>query len=714
HKYDPFTTVEYYRAMAFLNSTEDADYDDEKPTMKVFKPGQKEQLDKLRDTVKAAEKKLSDTMTRPEFARGLEAWEMKIAAASSAWQTLDPTNFTSSGGASLTKNQTKSIIASGENPKNDTYVVTASVGQGRITGVRLEVLEMGVAKALGRDENGGFVLSKFELEANGRPVKFKSASADFSEKNFDVTNILTGKGDGWAVATSEPKNKVRRSAYFTLAEPLDQKEDGALTFTLRHSDKHPGANILRFRLYTTSSEDIGPPSAVPDDVKAILAVASGKRDDKQRARLNEYFASIAPELKPLNESVAAAKKAEKEFYDKIPISSVMAELAKPRETRRHVRGGYLSVAEVVQPGTPASLHPFLEGQPANRLGFARWLVDTNNPLTARVIINRFWEQYFGKGIVETVEEFGKQGEPPSHPELLDWLASEFMAPVAPVESLNRLTVESAREGRATHPPNASTLQPFNPSTPLPWNMKAMHKLIVTSATYRQSSKVGPRLVERDPYNRLLARGPRVRLEAEMIRDQALAISGLLSRKMGGPSVMPPQPDGLWQVVYSGDKWETSKGEDKYRRGLYTFWRRTTPYPSMVTFDAPSREFCVVRRSRSNTPLQALTLLNDPAYVEAAQALARRMMTEGGATVEARATHGFRLCLARAPRPEEIKRLVSLYQTELAQYRQDAKAAEKMANSELGKAPSDLSAEELAAWTVLANVLLNLDETITKG
>lgn len=242
----------------------------------------------------------------------------------------------------------------------------------------------------------------------------------------------------------------------------------------------------------------------------------------------------------------------------------------------------------------------------------------------------------------------------------------------------------------------------------------MHKLIVTSATYRQSSKVSPRLAERDPYNRLLARGPRVRLEAEMIRDQALAISGLLSRKVGGPSVMPPQPEGLWQVVYSGDKWETSKGEDKYRRGLYTFWRRTTPYPSMVTFDAPSREFCVVRRSRSNTPLQALTLLNDPAYVEAAQALARRMMAEGGATAESRAAHGFRLCLARAPRPEELKRLVALYQTELAQYKTDTKAAEKMANSELGKAPSELSADELAAWTVLANVLLNLDETITKG
>ncbi len=442
-----------------------------------------------------------------------------------------------------------------------------------------------------------------------------------------------------------------------------------------------------------------------------------KREEKQRAQVKEYFQSISPETKPLHESLAAARKAEKEFFDSIPISSVMVELEKPRETHRHLRGAYLSKAELVSPGTPAVLHPFPTNQPLNRLGLARWLVDTNNPLTARVIVNRFWEQYFGRGIVETVEEFGKQGEPPSHRDLLDWLACELMGPV---ETLNRSSFE---------PPAASTIQPTNASTlqrsnaptlqrsnapTPPWSLKHIHRLIVTSATYRQNSQVTPEIYQRDPYNRLFARGPRVRLEAEMIRDQALAVSGLLSHKMGGPSVMPPQPEGLWQVVYSGDKWATSPGEDKYRRGLYTFWRRTSPHPMMTAFDAPSREYCVLKRSRSNTPLQALNTLNDAAFVEAAQALARRVAAKADLDLKQRVTYAFRLCMARAPQPQELDRLVKLYETELTNYRADGRAAEKMANSELGKAPEELDVAELAAWTVVANVILNLDEMITKG
>jgi hypothetical protein len=244
-------------------------------------------------------------------------------------------------------------------------------------------------------------------------------------------------------------------------------------------------------------------------------------------------------------------------------------------------------------------------------------------------------------------------------------------------------------------------------------MKHMHRLVVTSATYKQSSKVSSALAPRDPY-RLFARGPRVRLEAEMVRDQALAVSGLLSHKIGGPSVMPPQPEGLWMVVYSGDKWETSKGEDKHRRGLYTFWRRSNPHPVMTAFDAPSREFCVLRRNRSDTPLQALATLNDPAFVEAAQALARKVASKPEADVKERAIYAFRLVLCRAPRAKEIERLVALYQRELANYKADPDAAEKMANSELGKPSAVLDTAELAAWTVVANVLLNLDETITNG
>ncbi len=682
HKYDPFTTKEYYQIMAFLNSTADADFDDERPTLKVFKPGQESALKKMRDAEKAAEKELNDAVFAPTFAQAQFEWETELAREKTVWQTLDPVEFKSVGGATLRTNNTKSIIAEGANPSNDTYVVTASGVADRLTGIRLEVLDTGAEKTLGRQADGSFVLRQFELAVSEgpkiplKPAKLKSVSADYSQKGFSVTNLLTGEGAGWAVDAQAEKNRVRRSAYFALAEPLELADGAALTFTLRHSDKHPGANIRRFRLYATSSERIGPPTTLPEDVRGALAVAPDQRDEKQRNRLRDHFKSIDPSLKPLRDTLAAAKKAADEFESAVPITSVLSELEKSRETHRHVRGAYLTKAELVTPGTPASLHSFSPALPTNRLGFARWLVDTNNPLTARVIMNRFWEQYFGRGIVETVEEFGKQGEPPSHPELLDWLAAEFM-----------------RTG---------------------WDMKAMHKTIVMSATYRQTSKVTPRLLQRDPNNRLLARGPRVRLEAEMLRDQFLAVSGLLSRKIGGPSVMPPQPEGVWQVVYSGDKWITSPGEDKYRRGLYTFWRRTAPHPAMVSFDAPSREFCVLRRNRSNTPLQALTTLNDPAAIEAAQAIARKVAVKPDADVQSRAAFAFRLVLCRAPEPREVERLVKLFESERSHFGQDPKAADKMANSELGKPPAGLTDADLAAWTVVANVLLNLDEAITKG
>jgi hypothetical protein len=308
---------------------------------------------------------------------------------------------------------------------------------------------------------------------------------------------------------------------------------------------------------------------------------------------------------------------------------------------------------------------------------AKWLLDPNNPLTARVAVNRYWAALFGTGLVETEEDFGTQGEMPSHPELLDWLATEYVR--------------------------------------LSWDTKAFLKLLVTSATYRQSSKVTPEALAKDPRNRLLSRGPRFRLEAEIVRDQALALSGLLSRKMHGPSVYPPQPPGLWQAAFNGERtWATSKGEDRYRRGLYTFWRRTVPYPSMATFDATSRETCTVRRIRTNTPLQAFVTLNDPCYVEAAQALARRIVKEGGPTAEERARFGLRLCLGRPPHAEQVKQVMELFETERAHYRKDGKAALTLATEPLGPLLSGMDPAEVAAWTVVANVLLNLDAVLMKG
>jgi hypothetical protein len=311
----------------------------------------------------------------------------------------------------------------------------------------------------------------------------------------------------------------------------------------------------------------------------------------------------------------------------------------------------------------------------NRLGLAHWIVDDDNPLTARVAVNRAWEQFFGRGIVETSEDFGTQGSPPSHPELLDWLATEYL-----------------HQG---------------------WRTKALHKLIVTSATYRQSSAAAPgplKIDERDPANVLLARGPRFRLEAEMVRDMVLAASGLLSRKIGGPSVFPPQPEGIWDIPYSSEKWTPSEGEDRYRRGIYVFIRRSAAYPSFMTFDATSREHTTVRRVRTNTPLQALTALNDEAYFEAARALAARVLHEAPSAPDGRASYAFRLVATRTPKPDEVGRIMASYARQLERFRKDPGAA---ARTIRGYAIADIDAAEQAAWTLVANALLNLDEALTK-
>ena len=358
----------------------------------------------------------------------------------------------------------------------------------------------------------------------------------------------------------------------------------------------------------------------------------------------------------------------------VPIMKELAENLR-RKTQIQHRGNFLDLGQEVTEGIPATFHPLPQDAPKNRLTLARWLIDSNNPLTARVIANRFWEQIFGIGIVSTSEEFGAQGDQPYHPELLDWLATELVA----------------RQ----------------------WDMKSFLKLLVMSAAYRQSSMVTPELYERDPENRLLARGPRFRLSAEMIRDQALALAGLLSPKMYGPSAKPPQPiSGLTAAFGSGIDWQTSSGEDKFRRGLYTEWRRSNPYPSMSTFDAPNREVCTVRRSRTNTPLQALVTLNDPVYVEAAQALARRIAVSGLAVGD-KALFAFRQVTSRNPTDEELNRLVKLFDAAHEQLQKQTTEAQQLATEPLGPAPHGAEISELAAWTVVGNVLFNLDEMLMK-
>jgi hypothetical protein len=412
--------------------------------------------------------------------------------------------------------------------------------------------------------------------------------------------------------------------------------------------------------------------------------------DARRASLEQEIAEIErqlpppaknaiepPEFRPVRDLVKGLRK---KLDDEKPASvPVLEELAgdKRRITKLQHRGNWQDLGPVVAEGVPAVFPPpeVGEGGRLDRMMLAKWLVDARNPLTSRVVANRLWERLFGIGIVATSEEFGSQGELPSHPELLDWLACELV-------------------DRG-------------------WDTKAVMRLMVTSAAYRQTSRATPELIARDPENRLVACGPRVRLSAEVIRDQALAAAGLLSRKKGGPSVQPPQPNlGLNAAFGGGIDWKTSDGEDRYRRALYTSWRRSNPYPSMATFDAPSREVCTVRRPRTNTPLQALVTLNDPVYVEAAQALARRMVREGGSTSPERAARGFRLVLARQPTAAEIDRLVRLHDDAQAGFKNDPDDAKKMATDPLGPVPSDLAValDDLASWTVVANVILNLDET----
>jgi mono/diheme cytochrome c family protein len=378
---------------------------------------------------------------------------------------------------------------------------------------------------------------------------------------------------------------------------------------------------------------------------------------------------------------------------------VLRELPKPRETHIHIRGEHRNKGEKVTPGTPAKLHALSAALPRNRLGFARWLVSEENPLVGRVVMNRLWAQYFGRGLVETSEDFGAQGEMPSHPELLDWLAAEFMSP-SPQPSPQR--------GEGDKGPSPQRGEGVAGK----WSLKAMHRRIVLSATYRQSAKVTKEALERDPQNRLYARGPRYRLDAELVRDNALAVSGLLDRRIGGPSVFPHQPDGVWLNPYSGDRWVTSAGAEQYRRGLYTFWRRTAPYAMFSAFDAPSREVCTERRPRTNTPLQALGTLNDRFFVQAAAGLARRMLAETKGDDAARIAHGFRLCVVRAPTEKEQSILLGLLTQYRAKYAKDAAAAKSL-SAILPNPPKEVEPGELASWTVIANVLLNLDETLTK-
>ncbi len=506
-----------------------------------------------------------------------------------------------------------------------------------------------------------------------KPITFSAAIADFTQSGFNAADVIQAKPDknarGWAIA---PHFGKPHELTLLPGSPLVIKAGFQLVLTIEQKSNSANHTLGHFRVDVTADPRASELARVPASVLAILKTPPEKRSDQQQAELARQFLAMTPQLEAERKTLAQLKKqlAEQKPTTTVPILREQP-AANRRVTKMQERGNYLITGKQVTEGVPAVFPPLPEEAPKNRLTLAHWLVDEDNPLTARVIANRYWEKIFGIGLVETSEEFGSQGELPSHPELLDWLATELV-----------------RNG---------------------WDMKQFIKLLVTSAAYQQSARVTPELLQKDPDNRLLARGPRFRMSAEMVRDQALDVSGLLSPKMYGPPVKPPQPKlGVSAAFGSGIDWQTSAGDDKYRRGLYTMWRRSNPYPSMAAFDAPNREVCTLKRDRTNTPLQALVTLNDPVYVEAAQALGRRMAAAEG-SLEEKIRYGFQLCVARPPSEKEAERLQRLYQTALKRYAAAPKLAEKMATDPLGPLPKDAKPDEYAAWAMLGNVLLNLDE-----
>ncbi len=607
-----------------------------------------------------------------------KAWEAELAKAAdreAKWEVMEIVSFQGTGEEGYEMMPDGSLLVTGTPSDRTTYRIQAKGSLDQFRAFKLETLTHeslpGEGPGRGDERRPNFVLTDLRLkDSTGKAVGLLGAVAGFSQQNWDVTGAVDGDPkSGWGI---NPQFHQPHWATFKTAEPVDC--GGApVTFEIEHN--YGGArSIGRLRFSALK----GDPSAVaiPENIAAIIAKDASKRDKKETKELDDYFLSSNPDVERIEKEV---QRVEAEIKKTDPNSTlVMVEMEEPRTTNIMMRGNYLSPGQEVKARTPGFLHSMDPDLPKNRLGFAQWLVDADNPLVARVTVNRWWNELFGRALVSTLEDFGSQSTPPTHPELLDWLALEL--------------VDSG------------------------WDMQHVLRLMVTSSTYRQSSKVTPEVLKEDPKNQFYARGPRFRMGAEMIRDHALAVSGLISTKMGGEPIMPYQPPGMWrQVGRNEPKWIEEKDEDRFRRGIYVIYRRAAPYPSFVNFDASDRGACLVARGRTNTPLQALTLLNDPAYVEAALALADRILTEKpDAGFEERINYAFEVVMQRSPLSLERETLHKVFE-ERRQSLDDAKAKEILSDPAKFVKPQFGGSEiELATWFYLSNILLNLDETISKS
>ncbi len=674
HKYDPFSQKEYYRLFAFLNN-------DDEPQMEV--PSKYDQPERAAIQHKIAAMEDDLLAQFPDIPKKMAAWEDEMKALTRDWTVLEPASYYGSVGAKFTKLDDHSLLAAGSVPPFSEYTVTAKTDLTNITGFRLEALTDPnlPASGPGRAKNGNFVLTEFAVEAapatnnaKTNAVPLQNATADFAQTDFPVAAAIDGittNKTGWAVEDLPGRRNRDRQAVFEAKTPLGFEGGTLLKFTLNQTfgTEH---TIGRFRLSVTTGPRPLRADPLTRHARELLSVPAESRTHEQERELFGFYrltdARFAEANKKMDEEQAK--------WPPAPTTLVLKARDEPRQTHIFKRGDWQKPGPLVTPGVPAILNPLPKDAPLNRLTLAKWLVDRKNPTVARVIVNRIWQDYFGRGLVGTSEDFGTQGDLPTHPQLLDWLAVEF--------------IDSG------------------------WNVKHIQRLIAESAAYRQSSVISPRLWELDQYNEFLARGPRARVEAEIIHDIALSASGLLNGKIGGPSVYPPIPDGVMTLGYGAPMaWENKNKADNYRRAMYTFEKRSVPYPALQVFDAPTGESACPRRVRSNTPLQALTTLNDPIFMEAAQALALRVWKDGGKDDRSRINYAFEICTGRKPRPRETAALSSLLQESEDLFENQTTRAVLVASPDPKNPPPDVNLHKVAAWTMVSRVLLNMDETITK-
>jgi hypothetical protein len=702
HKYDPLTQEDYYRMFAYLNNDHEAN-------IAAYAP---DELMRRSDLFRQINEIEADLQHRtPDWPERMAEWETLVRDNQPTWKIVQPAED-SSGGQKHYVLADGSILAAGYAPTKHETSFPVKTELENIAAIRLELLNdpnlpLG---GPGRSIKGLCALTEFKVTAepadgSGKPEELKivSATADVNPPETVLDPIFDDKSNkrrvtgpieyaidrkdetAWGIDIGPGRRNLPRQAVFVLDKPVSYPGGTQLTLKLSqnhggwNSDDNQNNNLGRFR-FAISDQSCAVADAVPRHVREIIALPAGTRTQAQTAAVFSHWRTAVAEWKDANDRIEALWRQHPEGGSQLVLRSRYADAM--RSTFVLKRGDFLNPERQVAPGAPAFLHAAgsTSDAPPNRLAFARWLVDRRSPTTARAIVNRVWQAYFGAGLVGTSEDLGVQCEPPSHPELLDWLAVEFM-------------------DRG-------------------WSLKALHRLIVQSATYRQSSHVSPALASRDPFNRLLARGARFRVEGEIVRDIALAASGLINPKVGGPSVFPPAPDFLFvpPVSYGPKVWKEDKGPERYRRSLYTFRYRSVPYPPLQAFDAPNGDFSCVRRARSNTPLQALTSLNEPLFVECAQALALRILRDGGPDDATRLIYAFRLCTARRPAEPETAELVSLLERQTRRFSDGKQDPWEIAAPDPKNPPTlpqGATPRQLAVWTVVARVLLNLDETVTR-